>query len=81
MVGGVPGATNPAERYFMHRQERRVRFTPARFKKKRYVSCAECSELPCEIWAAVRDPQLSDQQFEASIKERITNLGGNNGGI
>ena len=33
MVGGVPGATNPAERYFMHRQERRVRFTPARFKK------------------------------------------------
>lgn len=44
-------------------------------QKKRYVSCAECSELPCEIWAAVRDPQLSDQQFEASIKERITNLG------
>ena len=43
-------------------------------QKKRYVSCVGCSELPCKIWQSVRDPQLSDQQFEASIQQRVHNL-------
>ncbi len=42
--------------------------------KHRYVSCAECSELPCSIWKNTKDPQLSDTEFENSIKERVQNL-------
>lgn len=43
-------------------------------QKHRYATCAECEELPCAIWRATRDPQLSDEEFEQSIRERVENL-------
>lgn len=43
-------------------------------QKHRYVSCAECQELPCLLWREVRDPGLSEEEFEASIKERTERL-------
>lgn len=43
-------------------------------QKHRYVTCADCEELPCTIWKATCDPQLSEQEFEQSIRERIRNL-------
>lgn len=42
--------------------------------KKRFVNCAECAGLPCDVWKATRDPQLSEAEFERSIEERIKNL-------
>ncbi len=43
-------------------------------QKHRYVNCADCRELPCAIWRATRDPQLSDEEFESSIRTRVQNL-------
>lgn len=43
-------------------------------RKNGFVTCRECSQLPCDIWHAVRDPQLSDQEFARSIQERIGKL-------
>lgn len=42
--------------------------------KHHYATCADCEHLPCTIWKATRDPQLSEEKFEQSIRERIQNL-------
>lgn len=44
--------------------------------KHRYATCAECPEVPCDLWRSERDPSYSDEQFEASINERVANLRG-----
>lgn len=43
-------------------------------QKNSFTTCAQCDQLPCSIWTATKDPQLSDQEFEQSIEERIRNL-------
>ena len=43
-------------------------------QKHRYLSCGECEHLPCQIWKDVRDPQFSQQDFDASISQRISQL-------
>lgn len=43
-------------------------------QKHRFATCAACEELPCAIWRAIRDPQLSEKEFEKSIQERVQNL-------
>ena len=35
-----------------------------------------CDSLPCDVWRATKDPSLSEQQFEATIQERVDNLKG-----
>lgn len=42
--------------------------------KCKFATCASCEKLPCEIWTATRDPQMSQEEFDASIQERVTNL-------
>ena len=44
--------------------------------KHRYATCAECADMPCDLWRAARDPSYSDEAFEASIAERMGNLQG-----
>lgn len=44
--------------------------------KHRYATCASCGEVPCTIWRETRDPNLSDEAFEASIQTRVGNLRG-----
>lgn len=44
--------------------------------KKGYQNCAECTELPCEIYHSWRDPSMTDEQHLASIDERVKNLRG-----
>lgn len=43
-------------------------------QKHRYVTCACCENLPCAIWKKTRDPQLSEEAFERSLRERMQNL-------
>lgn len=45
-------------------------------QKKKLVNCAECDQLPCEIWRETRDPRLSDEAFRKSIEKRVKNLRG-----
>ena len=44
--------------------------------KHRYATCAECPDVPCDLWRANRDPSYTDEQFEASLRERVANLKG-----
>jgi hypothetical protein len=39
--------------------------------EKQLKHCGQCSELPCEIHFSTKDPSMSDEQFEQSIKERV----------
>lgn len=43
-------------------------------QKKRFASCAECGQVPCEIWRATKDPSFSEAEFEKNIAGRVTNL-------
>lgn len=45
-------------------------------KKKRFATCNECPQLPCTIWSDTKDPQLSSEEFEQSIAERVNHLRG-----
>lgn len=43
-------------------------------QKKKFVNCADCEQLPCSIWKATKDPQLSQEEFEQTIVERAERL-------
>ena len=38
--------------------------------KKGCGLCGECGDMPCGVWRDTRDPSMSDEAFEASIRER-----------
>ncbi len=42
--------------------------------KKGFPSCKECGKAPCELWLATRDPELSDEEFQADIDSRLKNF-------
>ncbi|HCU22617.1 MAG TPA: hypothetical protein DF698_06995 [Candidatus Atribacteria bacterium] len=37
-------------------------------------SCGQCSQLPCKTFTEFKDPNLSDEQNEKSLIERVTRL-------
>ena len=39
--------------------------------KKGYKSCAECPELPCQIFYDWKDPSMTDEAHINSINERV----------
>ncbi len=44
------------------------------FNDRGYESCSDCSELPCSLFLSMKDPSLSDEEHEKSIKERVGRL-------
>lgn len=45
-------------------------------QKHKFSTCADCDKLSCPIWRATKDPNMSDDEFEASIQNRVQNLKG-----
>ena len=45
-------------------------------QKHRYASCAACGELPCGLWRETRDPSMTDEAFEESVRQRVARLKG-----
>lgn len=43
-------------------------------QKHKFADCSACDELPCSVWKSTKDPNLSEEQFEGTIQERIHNL-------
>jgi hypothetical protein len=43
-------------------------------EQKCIKSCNECGKAPCEIWHSTRNPEASDEEFDADIKSRLKNL-------
>ena len=42
--------------------------------KHHYATCASCSQAPCAVWQATRDPSMTDEQFEQSVNDRVSAL-------
>ncbi|MFC2014934.1 DUF3795 domain-containing protein [Chloroflexota bacterium] len=38
--------------------------------KKQLENCGLCDEFPCETFTSLRDPSMSDEEFEQSLRER-----------
>lgn len=43
-------------------------------KGEKLDHCGECLKFPCQTFTDLRDPSMSDEQFEASMKSRIQSL-------
>lgn len=43
--------------------------------KKGLSDCAPCGDLPCKIFTELRDPSMSDEAHQESIRLRLVNLG------
>lgn len=44
--------------------------------EKGHAHCGECAALPCEVFTSLREPGLSDEVFNASLRQREENLRG-----
>ncbi len=42
--------------------------------RRRYTTCASCGQAPCGIWQAVRDPSMTDEEFQKSVRDRLDAL-------
>ncbi len=42
--------------------------------KHRFATCASCSQVPCDVWQATRDPSYTDEQFRKSVEDRAQAL-------
>ncbi len=42
--------------------------------QNKFASCASCEKQPCDIWLATRDPQMTEEEFTASLQARGDNL-------
>lgn len=45
-------------------------------KDKKLRNCSQCEELPCAVWRATKDPQLSEEEFGNTIAMRVKALKG-----
>ncbi len=43
-------------------------------EQKGLPSCKECGKAPCEIWFSTRNPDLTDEEFQADIDSRLKNF-------
>lgn len=70
--GTVCGGCNELQGRVFHAPEGRAcPIYACSVQKKRLAHCGACGQLPCGTWSAVRDPNMSQQEFEDSIAERV----------
>lgn len=39
-----------------------------------YKNCGDCAKLPCETWFNLKDPEISSQEHQKSINDRVAKL-------
>lgn len=42
--------------------------------EKTLEHCGLCEELPCEMFLSMRDPSMTDEEYEQSLKQRQSDL-------
>ena len=42
--------------------------------QKGVLSCDECGKAPCKIWFQTRNPDVSNEEFQADIDSRLNNF-------
>ena len=43
-------------------------------ERKRFLSCKECGNAPCDIWISTRNPDFTDEEFQADMDSRLKNF-------
>ena len=43
-------------------------------REKGLTSCGDCGQAPCQVWYDTRNPDASDEEFEADLNSRLKNL-------
>lgn len=43
-------------------------------QKHKLANCRGCDRLPCTVWKQTKDPALSEEEFEANVRERVQRL-------
>jgi hypothetical protein len=43
-------------------------------ERKKYSNCAECIDLPCKIYFAIKDPSMTDEEHKKGIERRVGRL-------
>lgn len=69
-----PGCNEACGRVFHAPEGKPCPIYQCAVNRKRAVTCGSCDRLPCAIWKATRDPSLSEEEFEASIRQRMQHL-------
>ncbi len=44
--------------------------------RHRLATCADCEHMPCDAWRNTRDPRMTQEAFDASVRERAERLRG-----
>lgn len=39
-----------------------------------FANCGDCALLPCPMWFSLKDPELSDEEHQKSIVDRVAKL-------
>ena len=43
-------------------------------KNRDFKNCGDCSEIPCELWFNLKDPNISEEEHRDSINSRVAVL-------
>jgi len=43
---------------------------------KKHGDCGDCKKLPCKIWHTLKDPAMTEEAFQQSIRDRVKVLMG-----
>lgn len=43
-------------------------------EEKGLASCGDCCYAPCHVWMDTRNPDVTDEEFQADINKRLSNL-------
>jgi len=54
------------------------RVTHCRSQEKALPNCGACVELPCKLFNELKDPNISEEEHQKSILQRVVNLRKNN---
>lgn len=45
--------------------------------EKEFITCGDCSELPCKMFVELKDPSVNQEQHLKEVKERVNRLKSN----
>jgi hypothetical protein len=43
-------------------------------ESKKLNNCGDCAQLPCETWVKLKDPSITEEQHQKSIRDRVALL-------
>lgn len=74
--GSCPGCNECRGRVFHVPQGKPCPLYACAVNRKHRTGCGGCADIPCPLWEQVRDPSLSEEEFRASVFDRLENWKG-----